>query len=432
MKQKTALVIGGGIAGLASALELARQGVSTTVIEAKDRFGGRIHTIYEGAVPIELGAEFIHGRSEALLKAIEQANLSTQPVAGKGQLFENGKFGKSNLWDTVAKVFNQIDIRKRDCSFDEFLAEKKIKEPARTFARNFVMGFDAANPDLASAHALRRAEYASEHMSGDKAMRVTRGYSALVEQFVKQIESHGGRLILSTRARRIEWKKGEVEVFTNRKSLRANIAIVALPLGILKTRDVKFSPSLPDKIEAVNGLEFGNVVRIIFHFKESSWKDFGFIQAFDEAIPTWWSDPRGPILVGWAGGPRADALLKFSKGKLETTGLEILRKIIFGGATVDALRKRLHAVHYFNWARDRDIRGGYSYIPVNGLDLPKLLAAPVAETLFFAGEATVADAQMGTVFGALESGLRATKEALGTGSFLHGSPDAKCILHSLG
>ena len=156
----------------------------------------------------------------------------------------------------------------------------------------------------------------------------------------------------------------------------------------------------------------GNVVRLVFHFKEKCWKDFGFIHAFNEAIPTWWSDKRGPLITGWTGGPQAGALLKFSRKKLEATALEIMSKIIFGGASVSALRQKLVAIHYHNWAADKEIRGAYSYIPVNGLDLPKVLAAPVADTLFFAGEATVMDAQVGTVFGALESGLRAAKEIL--------------------
>jgi monoamine oxidase len=180
----------------------------------------------------------------------------------------------------------------------------------------------------------------------------------------------------------------------------------------LKNNVVKFEPSLPEKIEAVQGLEFGNVVKIVFHFKEQTWGDFGFIHAFNEPIPTWWSDSRGAILTGWAGGPKADALRKHSRPQLETLGLNILRKILFPHVSPASLRRQLLASHYWNWAGDPHIRGAYSYIPVNGLNLPKLLAAPVAETLFFAGEATVSDAQTGTVFGALETGVRAACEIL--------------------
>ena len=415
-RTKSALIVGGGIAGLAAALELARNNFSVRLLEANDRFGGRIHTIHAGPVPIELGAEFVHGQSRPLLQAIRRAKLKTQPVAEKNRLFKNGRFAEIKLWDSVGKTLNRIDIRHPDVSFEQFLIRQKIKEPARTFARNFVMGFDAADPNRAGAHALRLAEYSAEQMHLETGLRVTKGYSALVDDFVKQINHHSGRLISDTRVRQVEWKKGKVKIIAEQnhqpKSFHADLAVIALPLGILKSNVVKFEPSLPGKIEAVQGLEFGNVVKIIFHFKERTWDDFGFIHVFDERIPTWWSDSRGPILIGWAGGPKADALRKHSKAYIETLGLKILRKILFTKASPASLRRQFVASHYQNWAADPYVRGAYSYIPVNGVDLPKLLAAPVADTLFFAGEATVSDAQTGTVFGALQSGLRAAREIL--------------------
>jgi monoamine oxidase len=247
-------------------------------------------------------------------------------------------------------------------------------------------------------------------------LRVTRGYSALVEYYVDQITQNGGRFILGTRVRHIGWRKGKVKIAVEQnnrqKTFIADAAVIALPLGILKSSIVKFEPSLPEKLEAVQGMELGSVVKIIFQFKERLWDDFGFIHAFNEPIPTWWSDARGPILAGWAGGPKADALRKHSRAEIEAVGLKILRKILFPHLSLASLRRQFVASHYRNWANDPHIRGAYSYIPVGGLHLPELLAAPVAETLFFAGEATVTDAQTGTVFGALTTGLRAARETL--------------------
>jgi monoamine oxidase len=415
--RKTALVIGGGIAGLTAAQELTRNKIFTTVIEAKDRFGGRIHTIHDGTIPIELGAEFVHGQSQPLLRAIRDAKLKTKIVSDeKNRFFAEGKFRQINLWNIVGDVINRVDIRRPDCSFEDFLKQQKIKEPAASYARHFVMGFDAADPKRAGAHALRRAEYSAEQRHMETQSRVVKGYSALVEATVEQIKEHGGQLVLNTKARHVRWKNGHVEVVAEqnkrRINYRADVAVIALPLPILKSNEIKFEPSLPEKIEAANEMEWGNAVKIVFHFKEVFWDDLGFLLAFDEAIPTWWSDTRGPMLTGWAGGPKADKLLKYSKAELETMGLKILRKILFRNTPLALLRKSLVTSHYFNWADDPQVRGAYSYIPVNGLDLPKLLAAPVAETLFFAGEATVTDAQTGTVFGALESGLRAAREVL--------------------
>ena len=416
MNNGPVVIIGGGIAGLAAALELTRNNFSVILLEAKDRFGGRIHTIQDHGVPIELGAEFIHGRSKALLQAVQRANLSTQPVADANRVFENGKFYEIKIWDIVSRVLNRMDTHKPDRSVDAFLAGQAIDEPTRRLVKHFVTGFDAAHTDRISAHACRRAEYFAEQMSLEKQLRVTDGYSALVEYFVREIQAGGGRPIPKTKTRHVRWEKGNVEVLArqgNRDEIfRAPAAVITLPVGVLKTGDVTFEPALPDKIEAANGLEFGNVVKLVFQFKKSSWDDFGFIHVPDAPISTWWSDPRGPILTGWAGGTDADALLNFSTDQLCDIGLDILSKIIFDSAPVHLLRQRLLVVHYHNWADDIEIRGAYSYIPINGLDLPKLLAAPVANTLFFAGEATVTDAQTGTVFGALETGLRAAMEIL--------------------
>jgi monoamine oxidase len=414
MNKGSVLVIGGGIAGLAAARELARHQISTTVLEAKNRFGGRIHTIQEGHFPIELGAEFVHGQSKPLMEAIERAKLRTMPVPDIHRVFENGQFSEINLWDTISEVLNRIDIRKPDCSIETFLYS--VEEPARTLIRNFVTGFDAADTHRISAHAVRRAEYAGNQMQMDSQSRIVEGYSALVNKLVHEIEARGGRLIPGAMVRRIRWSPGNVGAYVERiggtETFAADAALVTLPVGVLKENDVKFEPSLPEKIEAARGIEFGNVVKITFHFQNALWEDFGFIHAPSQPIPTWWSDSRGPLITGWAGGPKADALLTFSDAELETLGLEIFGKILSGRPTVTDLRAYLIATHYHNWAADPCIRGAYSYIPVNGLDFPKLLAAPVARTLFFAGEATVLDGQTGTVFGALETGLRAAHEFL--------------------
>src|ERR1700756_1126739 len=96
--KKSVLIIGGGMAGLAAARMLLKHGLTTTVIEAKDRLGGRIHTLRDGQIPIELGAEFVHGHSQSLFQAIHEANLSTRAVANRNQVFKPGGFETRPLW----------------------------------------------------------------------------------------------------------------------------------------------------------------------------------------------------------------------------------------------------------------------------------------------------------------------------------------------
>lgn len=411
---KSVIIIGGGIAGLSAASELLQHGCIVTVLEAKNRFGGRIHTIHEGTLPIELGAEFIHGKSKPLLNTIRAAGLSTHEVPDSNQFFEKGKLKSIQIWDTVGKVMNRIKPRGADCSFKEFIDRQKIDARTRRLVTAFVEGFDAARTERISAHALLKAEKSAEKMEGDAQGRVNEGYSALIKYFENTIRSRGGTLVKGALARRVRWKSGAVEVKVHRdgtgEMFPAEAALITLPIGAWKTREVLFEPALPKKQKAADEMQFGNVLKISMVFRKQWWpkSNFGFIQAPDEPIPTWWSDPRGFVLTGWAGGPKADILPAHSPARLETLALTILQKI-FG---VKSLRRQLVASHSYNWADDPHIRGAYSYLPVNGLDLPKMLAAPVKGTLFFAGEATALDAQMGTVFGALESGLRAAKEIL--------------------
>jgi monoamine oxidase len=413
MTKKTVLILGGGIAGLAAARELARHNIQVTVLEAQNRLGGRIHTIHNGGPPIELGAEFIHGESNGLLGAVHEAGLTTQTVSEKGRVFRNGNFQDADIWDRAGEIFKRVNPREADTSFDDFLARQHdVEDKVKNSVRHFVEGFNAAHSSRISSQSLLRAEQSADQMNGSKQYRIDAGYSALVGFLAGEVEKLGGALIKNSRAKEVKWKPGGVEVSVDRGNrlqvFSANAAIITLPVGILKTDEVKFVPPLPEKLAAARKMEFGNVVKIIFQFRESFWEDFGFIHALDEPIPTWWNDPRGPLLVGWTGGPHADALLKCSHPQLEETGLEILSKIF--PMKKNLVRNQLVASHYWNWAEDPNIRGAYSYIPVHGLDLPQQLAAPIAKTLFFAGEATVADAQMGTVFGALESGLRAARE----------------------
>jgi monoamine oxidase len=411
---KSVIIIGGGIAGLAAANDLLKHDCTVTVLEAKERFGGRIHTLHEGALPVEMGAEFIHGKSKPLLDAIRAAGLSMHDVPARNQLFENGKLEPVKIWETVGEVMNRINPQEPDGSFEDFLERDDADERTRRMATAFVEGFDAAHPERISAHALLKAEHSAEQMNGDAQARINDGYWALVKFFENEIRSRGGTLVTNALVRRVRWKPDAVEIIVHRagseEMFPAEAALVTLPIGVWKAREVLFEPPLSEKQEAADDIQFGNVIKITLVFRKQWWPeaDFGFIHAFTERIPTWWSDPRGPVLTGWAGGPKADALATQSPAQLEALALSILQKI-FG---VDSLRKQLVSSHSYNWANDHHIRGAYSYLPVNGLDLPKVLGRPVEGTLFFAGEATATDAQMGTVFGALESGLRAAREIL--------------------
>lgn len=414
---KSVIVIGGGIAGLTAAMKLVAQRRQVLLLESNERLGGRIHTIRDRTIPIELGAEFIHGENPALARLLHDAKLSTHPVPEQNCIFRNGRLTRISIWERVGKMLNKIDPRQPDHSFAEFVSRANFSSSDRQLALGFVEGFDAADPSRAGAHALLAAEKASERSGGGTQRRLNNGYGALVEWMEHRLRASGALIRTGAAVRTVIWKPGEVEVClqtrTGAERLRAKAALIALPLGVLKKGTVRFQPALTRKREAIDELEFGNVVKILLRFRQAWWPehDFGFIHSFSDALPTWWSNPLGPVLTGWAGGPKADALTDRSVDELQTLALSIVSKLF--SERRSALARQLLSAHTHNWRADENIHGAYSYIRVGGLDLPRLLAEPVENTLFFAGEAAVMDAQMGTVFGAIESAQRAADEISG-------------------
>ncbi|HZQ47500.1 MAG TPA: NAD(P)/FAD-dependent oxidoreductase [Verrucomicrobiae bacterium] len=421
LKRGPVIVLGGGLAGLSSARELSRHGIRVVVLEAKNRLGGRVHTIRKQGIRIELGAEFIHGRSRPLLRAISEAGLHAEEASDQHLRWAGGKLKNSGIWETLARVIDRIDLEGPDVSIANFLSRSSFRPTTRRVVTQFVQGFDAADPRLISAKSLRVAEISAERMDGSWQGRIAEGYSALVSHLAAEVERDGGLIIQQSLARNIVWRKGAVEIQTTTKNRRQTVkgvaAILTPSVGAWQSGQIHLSPPVPEKIEAFHTLQFGHVIKCSSLFRNRWWPKpiEGFIHAPDQPFQTWWIDPHGPILTAWAGGPKADKLPDHSTEQLRTLCLGTLAKMF--AARPSFLDRELVSFHYHNWTKDPHIRGAYSYLPVNGLSLPSELAASVADTLFFAGEATVSDAQMGTAFGALESGLRAAGEVLRSGRF---------------
>src|SRR5262245_9346725 len=161
---KRVVVIGGGTAGLSAASALVRASCSVTVLEAKGRFGGRIHTIRRAAYPIELGAEFLHGQNQTIRTAIEAAGLSTEDVSDHYQLLDRGRLKSANFWERMNRLIHHVGAAGPDVTFREFLDAQHLKDQDRIQALNFVRGYYAANPDDIGVHSLLRGEYAAERM----------------------------------------------------------------------------------------------------------------------------------------------------------------------------------------------------------------------------------------------------------------------------
>src|SRR5438067_1208412 len=155
-------VIGAGVAGLAAARELRRRGRSVVVLEARDRVGGRIFTLDDPTlpVPVELGAEFVHGEAPLTHRLLAAAGLAAYDIAGEQWLAAGGRWRRIDLRRSVDRVLRRLDAAGPDRSFAEVLEAKHGRTLAahRRDALAFVQGFDAADPRLISAHSLAPAD----------------------------------------------------------------------------------------------------------------------------------------------------------------------------------------------------------------------------------------------------------------------------------
>ena len=196
--------------------------------------------------------------------------------------------------------------------------------------------------------------------------------------------------------------------------------IITLPLGVLQSNGVVFSPALPEKQNAITFLEMGPAIRVSLCFQTKFWEqepemaDLSFLFTDDPQFPTWWtSNPLPhPILTGWAAGHYAAALRGRSQDEIVHNAMQALARII--GRDERGLERHLTGAFTHDWQADQFSRGAYSYAAVGGIDAARALAAPVAETLYFAGEATNFEGYNGTVHGAIASGHRAARELLQT------------------
>jgi monoamine oxidase len=399
--QADVLVVGAGAAGLAAAAELTRAGRSVLVVEARDRVGGRCLTRRLPGIPtpVELGAEFIHGRPEATFSLLKKAGIAAVDSTRTQRIALGGKLRDVNIFAQAQRVARHAP-RGRDLSFRAFLARQRLPKLTRTLATMMVQGFDAADPGKVSAR-----EIVEEWSGGGLGVSQPRpwgGYGPLLEFLSRET-----KIQLQTVVRGLRWKRSSVEVRGTYRgepwSAWAPRAVITLPIGVL--------PSLvKEKRSALSKLESGPVVRVAMAFREAFWEKqhpgVAFFHAPDAPFPTLWTPlpMHAPLLTCWAGGPKAAKLTGSSEKRLLKQALASVQAILRTDDEPSAF-----LIH--DWQADPFARGAYSYVKVGGTGAREELAAPLEDTLYFAGEATDTE-QSGTVGGALASGQRAAREVL--------------------
>jgi monoamine oxidase len=380
--------------------------------------------------PIELGAEFIHGHSNALWPLIEQAGLPTQPVFERHERIRQGR--PRDLPD-VGRTLRRLigsETAGPERSLGDAIDEQRdaIGNPEALAATiGFVEGFHAA--DIRKVGTRWLAEnVVAEGEDGDDAFLLPGGYDAVPRWLRDQCASTLLDIRLATPLVALRWTPRSVAAFVATpdgatEEISASQAIVTLPLGVLKTPadrgGIAIDPMPPVWREAVAGVEMGPAHRIVLRFEHAWWNRGGtsisFVHGPGSPFPVWWSShpDEDPRLTGWCGGPRALELAgRPLHQMLEAATASLVA--IFGPAARHESERILGAYHH-DWITDPYARGAYSYGGIGAQEARTALAEPVAGTLMLAGEALAEAGRTATVHGALMTGRRAAESILERG-----------------
>jgi monoamine oxidase len=420
------IIIGAGAAGLMAAKILSAKGINVLVLEARDRFGGRIYTLDNTfAFNCEAGAEFIHGNLKLTGQLIKQAGLKQTKVKGGIYRLENGNLTEDNFvegWDILIKRLRELktDITVRKF-LDERIPEVKFADIKESF-KKYVQGYDSADVQDASSFNIRKE---MENEEGDQS-RIENGYNGLIKFLAEESKKNGCIIKTSETVKQINWQKYVAEIITNDKTYKGQKVIITVPVGVLQAKEdeegaIKFYPEITSQQKAIHEIGFGWVKKILLEFDEAFWFDKQFLNErninkpffifADTFIPTWWTqlpDER-PLLVGWLAGPDANKNSDLNENEFLEKAIASLAQIF--KINPENLSKKLKTSKVYNWVKDPFCRGAYSYATLTTKKAIQILKEPIHDTLYFAGEA-FAESGTGTVDAALQSGKEVATKIL--------------------
>jgi monoamine oxidase len=399
------VVVGAGAAGIAALRRLGEAGLDAVGLEARERIGGRAHTVVTSAgFPVDCGAGWVHSADEnPLAKPIEQAGftLDRTPPHWMKQAFNKDFPARDQR--AYREAFNALDRRL------EAAAQAGVDRPASDFFEPggrwnplldaFSSYYNGAEFDQVSV-----LDYAAYEDSGVN-WRVAEGYGAAVAQFADL-----SRVVAGCPVTKIHHDGPELSLDTAKGRITARAAIVAVPTPILAQSRLAFSPGLPSKAEAAAGLPLGLADKVFLQLAEPAAMPVEghlFGRPDRTEIGSYHLRPFGrPYIEVFLGGRWARALEGEGPGAPTAFAIEELGHLLGSD-----FRRDLTVLDETHWANDPWALGSYSHALPGHAGDRAILASPTEDRIFFAGEAT-SPHFYSTVHGAWESGLRAAEEAI--------------------
>ncbi len=424
------VVVGAGVSGLTAARDLAQAGADVTVLEARDRIGGRTWTADVEGAAIDLGGSWIHGPiGNPLADEVRAAGLpwANDGLWGMGLtvFIEGGADGDGWAPAHVAAtlVASQADFDPAEAAAalgpaatyrdaaEWYVHDRRLADVQADVVRFGIEWLEATLniaglPDRVSVRGT--AGYV-DHGGGN--VMISGGYTRLVEHLATGLDIRTGEVVTAIDHGDAGGAGGGgASVLTATGRYECDRVVVTLPLTVLQQRRVAFTPAIPDHEAAADRLAMANLEKAVFRFDERFWPASARRMTFvsdDHRFPSWIDTTYhagAPTLIAFYNPLATPGLADRSLDERAAMALSVLRLMIPDAP--DPI-----AVHMTDWTNDPLALGSYSYIPVGGspADMEQL-ARPASDRLFFAGEHTDAH-HFGTVHAAFLSGRRAATQA---------------------
>lgn len=416
------VIVGAGLAGLVLAGMLRSAGIEVVVLEARDRIGGRVHTIELAGATIDLGAAWIHGRSgNPLAELVDELGLATRehaydPLWTWDAIAQRrldaaeqaaALAGEDGLFEALASLQDQLgEQASMQDAIDVHLATLGLDADAERHVRfvleQYVLEVDYGGPSEQTSLAI----FDEDEFFGYDDHLVAGGFVELIERLAEGLD-----IQTSTRVDEVGHDASKAWVVTEQgERYEADRVVVTVPLGVLQAGVIAFEPALPAiKQAALGRMQMSNLEKVVLRFEQvfwpaepdAAWLHIGSERGEFPLIIDFTADAGAPTLVLVHGGARVrEHLDAVDDDSLVAEALALLAVVLDSAVPTPV------ASHVTRWRSDPHARGSYSF-PALGQSLDDFdaLAEPVGERVLFAGEAT-SRAYFGTLHGALLSARR--------------------------
>jgi monoamine oxidase len=397
------IVIGAGVAGLGCARALTDRGYEVAVLEARTRVGGRIYSLRLPADrTVELGAQVIVGDRALTWEVVREAGLRVAPYEPARELVFaiDGRpvhpktlleAGVTPPW-VVAEIVTRPGVP--DVSARQALEVLDHDGVGRAIALEWMAQLWGADPSDISVAGIARRRQSNRAGTGEYV--VLDGYDRVAEWLARELD-----IRLAAPVQEVRWGSGEVEALVEETSVIGRAAVVTVPPPVVVDGHLRFDPQLPEeKLDAGSRLLPGDAVVVAVLIEEAAQRS------------SW------GLSVGGPGGLwRAVAGSRVVTGSFKGRGARLSSEL--GGEALTALaapvlpslaRASVQEIHTVDWSVDPYAGGGLSFPRVGALDVPAAWGAPLADTLFFAGDATCGADESALVDGALATGARVAQD----------------------